>query len=80
MLILMSASTFVTHPLDSESSNILTPISTMPSSSLSPVSQNERFKVNDIKEIIEVDAAQKLDGLGKEVDKERGKEEGKELE
>ncbi len=53
----MSASAPITHLLDSESSNIPTPISMMLSSSLSPVSQNERFEVNNTKEMIEVDAA-----------------------
>ncbi len=76
----MSTSTPITHLLDSESSNILTPISMMPSSSLSSMSQNERFEVNNTEEIIKVDAAWKLSGLGKEVDKEEGKEKGKELE
>ncbi len=46
----------------------------MPSSSLSPVSQNERFEVDDAEEMMEVDAARKLSGLGKEVDKEEGEE------
>ncbi len=44
------------------------------------MSQNKKFKVDDTEEMIEVDAAQKLSSLGKEVNKERGKEEGKELE
>ncbi len=80
MLILISASALVTHLLDSESSNISTPISMMPSSSLSPVSQNERFKVDNVEEMIEVDVAWKLGSLSKEVDREGGKEEDKELE
>ncbi len=57
MLILMSASAPVTCPLDSESSNIPTPLFTILSSSLSPMSQNERFEVNDAEEIMEVNAA-----------------------
>ncbi len=70
----MSTSTPVTHPLDSEPSNIPTPLSTMPSSSLSPASQNERFEVDNTEEMMEVDAARKLSGLGKKVDKEEGEE------
>ncbi len=70
----MSASTPITRPLNSESSNIPTPISMMPFSGLSPTSQNEKFKVDNTKKIIEVDAAQKLSGLSKEVGKEEGKE------
>ncbi len=66
----MSASAPVTCLLDSEPSNIPTPLSTMPSSGLSPVSQNERFKVDNAEEMMEVNAAQKLSGLGKKVDKE----------
>ncbi len=76
----MPTSASVTRPLNSKSSNIPTPISMMPSSGLSPVSQNEKFEVNDTEEIIEVNAAWKLSSLSKEVDKERGKEEGRELE
>ncbi len=53
----MSASAPVTHPLNSESSNIPTPLSTILSSGLSPMSQNERFKVDDAEEMMEVDAA-----------------------
>ncbi len=53
----MSASAPITHLLDSESSNILTPLSMMLSSSLSPASQNERFEVDDTEEIMEVDTA-----------------------
>ncbi len=70
----MSASAPVTRPLDFEPSNIPTPLSTILSSGLSPASQNERFKVDDAEEIIEVDAAWKLSGLGKKVDKEEGEE------
>ncbi len=70
----MSTSAPITRPLNSEPSNIPTPLSMMPSSSLSPASQNERFEVDNAEEMIEVDAAQKLSSLGKEVDKEEGKE------
>ncbi len=80
MLILMSASTLAIHLLNSKSSNIPTPFSLMPSSSLSSTSQNERFKVDDTEEIIEVNAAWKLSSLSKKVDKERGKAKDKELE
>ncbi len=76
----MSTSILAIHLPDSKSSNILTPLSMMPSSSLSPVSQSERFKVNNAKEIIEVDTVWKLSGLNKEVDKEGSKKKGKELE
>ncbi len=72
----MSASTPIICLLDSEFSNISIPISMMPSSSLLPMSQNERFEVDDAKEMIEINATWKLSGLGKEV----GKEEGKKLE
>ncbi len=57
MLILMSTSAPITHPLDSESSNIPTPLSMILSSGLSSMSQNERFEVNDAEEMIEVNAA-----------------------
>ncbi len=76
----MSTSAPITYLLDSESSNIPTLFFMIPSSSLSSISQNEKFKVNDTEKIIEVDATWKLSGLSKEVKKERGKEEGKELE
>ncbi len=65
----MSTSAPITRLLNSEPSNIPTPLSMMPSSGLSLVSQSERFKVNDAEEMIEVNAARKLSGLGKEVDK-----------
>ncbi len=38
------------------------------------MSQNERFEIDDVEEMIEVDATWKLSGLGKEVNKEEGKE------
>ncbi len=46
----------------------------MPSSSLSSVSQNKRFKVDDTEEMMEVNIAWKLNSRGKEVDKEEVKE------
>ncbi len=80
MLILMTTSTSTLQLLNSESSNILTPISTILSSSLSPINQTEKFDINDTKKIIDIDATWKFSGLSKEVNKEEGKEQGKELE
>ncbi len=80
MLILMSTSAPIIYLLNSKSSNIPTPISMILSSGLSLISQNEKFKVNNAEEMIEVNTVQKLSNLSKEVDKGEGKEKGKELE
>ncbi len=54
MLTLITIRTPTIHLLDSEFSNILTPISIMPSSSLPPVNQNEKFNIDNAKKMIDV--------------------------
>ncbi len=53
----MTTNTLAIQLLDSESSNIPTPISTILSSGLSLVNQNEKFEVDNADKIMDINTA-----------------------